>query len=421
MRALSPAVSVLVLGVVVAVAAVGCQTTSAVTGALPIARGEKFFQAKCNACHPGGGQGAGPPIDPALAPTFLERGKMSGRHGVPEAEWDSLLAFLAARLGPAEAVSGVEGAGGATSSTTTGMPGSSGSSGSPAVPPGFSAGVAAPAGPTLPSVPALPGSASTAGVVANTGVDPARGAKFFDARCNRCHPGGRRGVGPALTVAGLPGPLKRAATSGRHDVPADEYDHLLAHLAGKLGAVSGLPLGQMVTPSGGAVPAGQVAGPASATSTAASPAAGAGAAVDTVAGAAFFKAKCQKCHAGGNKITGKALPGSLVPGGTGKHGVPVGEFDGLLAYLLTLGAVRGPAMGNTMVAPGAGAAAALPAAGPLSGGQGNGTVAPVGGPGKAAIPATAGMVPCSCACQCPPGAPPAAIPAACVCQCTCPR
>ena len=34
---------------------------------------------KCNACHPNGGQGAGPPIDVGMAPSFLERGKTSGR------------------------------------------------------------------------------------------------------------------------------------------------------------------------------------------------------------------------------------------------------------------------------------------------------------------------------------------------------
>ena len=46
----------------------------------------------------------GPPIDAGMAPSFLERGKTSGRHAVPEAEWDTLINYLNQRYGAAAVV-----------------------------------------------------------------------------------------------------------------------------------------------------------------------------------------------------------------------------------------------------------------------------------------------------------------------------
>ena len=70
MRALlSP---VVVAGALSAVAiGAGCSTPN--TGAATASRGERFFQTKCNACHPGGGQGAGPPIELSIAPERIGR------------------------------------------------------------------------------------------------------------------------------------------------------------------------------------------------------------------------------------------------------------------------------------------------------------------------------------------------------------
>ncbi len=396
----------------------GCQTPGATVA--PLSRGEKFFRTKCSACHPDGGQGVGPAIDATIAASFLERGKSAGRHGVPEVEWEPLLAFLGERFStqaavPATAVAGAETGAAPPPSTTAAVVGER----------------------------MLGGVGTGAGTGA---VDGARGARWFEARCNKCHPGTGRGVGPALTARSLPGPLKRSPTSGRHDVPPDEFDSLLAYIAGRVGApvptpASGAALAGSAVP-GGVVPATNPIAPAPLGS-APLAATAVSSSVDAAAGAAFFQTKCMKCHLGGRNIVGRTLPGLLQPDVPGKHGVPSAVFESLLSHLVTLGAVRGAAAaapagvsaGTTAPSGPAVAGAASPTGGTVAGGAGcapastAGPTAPGQGataatpvrPTTAPIPAHAGMVPCTCNCQCPPGAPPAALPAACICQCTCPR
>ncbi|MDP2342142.1 MAG: cytochrome c [Deltaproteobacteria bacterium] len=309
---------------------------------------------KCNACHRDGGMG--PPIDAGMAPSFLERGKTSGRHGVPENEFDNLIAYLNQRYGAPAAVA---------TNPATGAP------------------VAAPV---------------VVAAAASTG-DPARGERYFQAKCNRCHPNGARGVGPAVIGAPVPGPLKSAATGGRHDVAPDEYDGLVAYLQKLGGGAAAAPVAA-ATPVAAPVAAAPVA--------AAAPATG-----DPAAGATYWTAKCNKCHPGGNKgvgpaVGGKILPGPLKPAMGGRHDVAPDQFENVLAYLTTLGSIRTGSV-----------ATAAPAATPAPTGT-----APVATPAAATgsgIPINAGMVPCTCNCQCPAGAPPNALPAACICQCTCPR
>jgi cytochrome c2 len=337
---------VVVGGVLVAAAiAVGCSTPGAGSAA-GASRGERFFQTKCNACHPNGGQGAGPPIDVGLAPDFLERGKTSGRHAVPEVDWEPLLGYLNQRFGAGAAVA--------------------------------TGGGAAIAAPTI----------APAAVAAPTG-DAAAGAAYFQTKCAKCHPGGSKIAGRAI-----PGVLVAGGT-GKHGVPADVFNNLMVHLA-MLGAV----------PTGAAQPAQAVtmpmppSQPQPTPSLAVAPSAG-----DAAAGGALFQVKCAKCHPGGAKIAGRAIPGVLVAGGSGKHGVEAAQFENMLSFLVTLGAVRA----------GAGPVAAAP--------QGGMSMPPPPPPAPAAsdgrIPMNAGMVPCTCACQCPPNAPPEAMPAACICQCAC--
>ncbi len=342
------------------VIAVGCSTAGGAGGAANAgSRGEKFFLTKCNACHPNGGQGAGPPIDVSLAPSFLERGKASGRHGVPEAEFDGLIGYMNQRFGAPAGGPAVAVAGG---------------------------GVAAP----VATVPVA---------VASSG-DPARGERYFQAKCNRCHPNGGQGVGPSTLGKPLPGVLKAAATGGRHDVPADEFDGVIAYLqrlgGGSVAPVATQPAVATQPPTATQPPANIAAAPSSG---------------DPAQGGGYYQAKCNKCHPGGNKgigpaVAGKSIPGVLVAGGAGKHGVEGAQFENLLAYLTTLGAVRA----------GGGTVAAAPAQTPVGGATAQ-PQPPAGG----GIPNNAGMVPCTCACQCPPGAPPNALPAACICQCSCPR
>ena len=127
---------------------------------------------------------------------------------------------------------------------------------------------------------------------------------------------------------------------------------------------------------------------------------------DAAAGGTFFQTKCAKCHPNGNKVTGRTIPGVLVAGGSGKHGVPSEQFENLLSYLTTIGAVRA----------GAAPVAAAPTGVPVTT-----TTPPVAPMNNGVIPMNAGMVNCSCACQCPANTPPEALPAACLCQCQCPR
>ena len=282
------------------VVAVGCSTpgggpAGAAAGA---SRGEKFFLTKCNACHKEGGMG--PPIDAGMAPSFLERGKTSGRHAVPEAEWDALIDYVNQRYGAAAVVD----------------------ANPVAVEPGASAVVAAS------TTAAAPG-------------DPARGERYFQAKCNRCHPNGAKGVGPSTIGKPLPGPLKAAATGGRHDVVPDDFDSVVAYLqqlSSGAAAILDAPVSTAATPS--AV-------------VAVAPAAAAG---DPAAGAVYWQAKCNKCHPGGNKgigpaVAGKALPGPLKVGSGGRHDVPADQFENVLAYLTTLGAVRSGSVATTTPTP----------------------------------------------------------------------
>ena len=343
---------VVVGGVLLAAAiAVGCSTPGAGSAA-GASRGERFFQTKCNACHPNGGQGAGPPIDVGLAPDFLERGKTSGRHAVPEVDWEPLLGYLNQRFGAGAAVA----TGGSTAIAATTI--------------------------------------APAAVAAPTG-DAVAGAAYFQTKCAKCHPGGSKIAGRAI-----PGVLVAGGT-GKHGVPADVFNNLMVHLA-MLGAV----------PTGAAQPAQGVPmpmppsppqpSPSPSPSIAVAPSAG-----DAAAGGALFQVKCAKCHPGGAKIVGKTIPGALVSGGSGKHGIEAAQFENMLSFLVTLGAVRAGA-GPVAAAPQGGMSMVPPPPPPP---------APAASDGR--IPMNAGMVPCTCACQCPPNAPPEAMPAACICQCAC--
>lgn len=356
MRTLSSSLGLLLGGTLLAtVIAVGCSTATGAAGAAVAgaSRGERFFRTKCNACHPGGGQGAGPAIDLSIAGDFLERGKISGRHAVPEADWGPLFAYMNTAFGGGAAIAeAVPGAAPVVAAVPT----------------------------TLPATPAVPTMAAVG--------DAAAGAVYFQAKCQKCHPGGSKIAGKAI-----PGVLVKGG-SGKHGVDPAAFDNLMAYLP-SLGAVP-----QAAAPVVAAPPAQP---PPTTTAVATAPAGGGG---DTQAGAAYYQAKCQKCHPGGSKITGKAIPGVLVAGGSGKHGVEAAQFENLLSYLVTIGAVR----------TGGGPVAAGP--------TGTTTVAPPPPPpptGGGTIPTNAGMVNCNCACQCPPGAPPEALPAACICQCSCPR
>jgi len=355
MRSLMSPFAVVVTGALLAISIVaGCSTPN--TGAANPSRGQRFFQTKCNACHPGGGQGAGPPIDLAMAPDFLERGKSSGRHAVPEADWEPLMGHLQQLLG----------------------------AGSPAA--------AAPVAVAGAPAAAAPVAAAPVVVAAAAG-DPAQGQPYFQNKCAKCHPGGNKIVGKTV-----PGVLQSGG-SGKHGIPADQFDNVVAYLT-TIGAVRAGG-----APAAAAQPAPVAVQPAP---VAAQPAATTPASGDAASGGGFFQTKCAKCHPGGNKITGKTVPGVLQAGGSGKHGVPAEHFDNLLAYLTTIGAVR---VGSAPVAaaPTGGTATSTPVAAP--------TTVPNGG----IIPMNAGMVNCSCACQCPANTPQEALPAACLCQCSCPR
>ncbi len=352
---LSSSLLVVVGGVLVAaVIAVGCSTPGPGGASAGASRGERFFLTKCNSCHPNGGQGAGPPIDVGLAPDFLERGKTSGRHAVPEVDWEPLLGYLNQRFGSGAAVA-----------TTT-----------PEATPTTTPAVTTPTTTTAPVA-----------VAAAPAGDAAAGGAFFQTKCAKCHPGGSKITGKAI-----PGVLVSGGT-GKHGVDPTQFDNLLAHLV-TLGAVrtgAAQPAAVVTQPTQPVQPA----QPAVATS-----------AGDAAAGGALFQAKCAKCHPGGAKIAGKTIPGALVSGGSGKHGIEAAQFENMLTFLVTLGAVRAGGGGPVAAAPTNGMSMVAPPPPPPP-------------PADGTIPMNAGMVPCTCACQCPPGAPPEAMPAACMCQCAC--
>ena len=68
---------------------------------------------------------------------------------------------------------------------------------------------------------------------------------------------------------------------------------------------------------------------------------------DVRAGASTYATSCNRCHPGGQAGIAPALVGARLPGPLfvsaqpdGRHGVSAVAWDNLLAYLVTLGAVR---------------------------------------------------------------------------------
>jgi mono/diheme cytochrome c family protein len=249
------------------------------------ANGERYFLGKCNRCHPGGQQGAGPAIDPAVAPTFLQKNGR-GRHGVPGAEWVGLIAYMNTAFSSASV--------GAVATTTT----------------------------TTTTTPVAPMAMTTATAtmpvpvpVASAAPDLATGERVFSARCQKCHPNGQAGVAPDLVGKPLPGPLVVSDAPGRHHVPAAEMGPLLAFVAAR-GAGS-TPVAVATVPVSG----------------------------DVGAGATFYAASCNRCHPGGQAGVAPAVVGARLPGplhvaarSDGRHGVPSDAWNNLMAYLVTLGA-----------------------------------------------------------------------------------
>ena len=101
------------------------------------------------------------------------------------------------------------------------------------------------------------------------GADAARGAKYFAAKCNACHPSGGVGAGPALLGKTPPGPIKKSSAGGRHNVPDDEYESLIAYITPIM--MPGAAAAAVAVPAAATAPA--VAAPAG-TAPAMAPAAG---------------------------------------------------------------------------------------------------------------------------------------------------
>lgn len=123
---------------------------------------------------------------------------------------------------------------------------------------------------TLVVVGAFAGACATGGKGGGGPADPARGQKYFQVKCNSCHPSGGQGAGPALIGKMPPGPLKKSSSGGRHNVPAAEYDSLMAYLTPMMqpqaAAAAAAAAAAPAAPAGGAVaptaPAGAAAAPA---------------------------------------------------------------------------------------------------------------------------------------------------------------
>jgi cytochrome c2 len=203
----------LVLCTFVVVLANACGTSPAGGAGGGAPRGERFFKVKCNGCHPNGGQGAGPAIDATLAPTILERGKASGRHAVPEAEWDELIGYINRQFG-----------GGAAAPVA-------------AAPMAAAPVTAAPvAAAPVAAAPVAAAPVAAAPVAAAPGGDAAAGAAYYQPKCNKCHPGGGQGIGPSVVGKAVPGVLKATNSPGRHNVPQKDLGNLVAYLV-QLGAI----------------------------------------------------------------------------------------------------------------------------------------------------------------------------------------
>src|SRR5688500_13058132 len=90
---------VVFLGGAALAGAAGC-TNRAGGGPPDAARGERYFKAKCNACHPNGNQGAGPALLGKVPPGPLKKSSTGGRHNVPDGDWDSLLMYVTPLMQP---------------------------------------------------------------------------------------------------------------------------------------------------------------------------------------------------------------------------------------------------------------------------------------------------------------------------------
>ena len=112
-----------VVSVVVVVVAVACATGGKGGKGADPARGAKYFQTKCNACHPNGGVGAGPALLGKTPPGPLKKSSAGGRHNVPDDEWDALIAYITPMMVPgAAAAATVPAAAGATTPAATPVP-----------------------------------------------------------------------------------------------------------------------------------------------------------------------------------------------------------------------------------------------------------------------------------------------------------
>ena len=86
---MSPRHVVIGLACVVSLAFLSCTAgKGGPAGPVDAARGQKYFTVKCNACHPSGGQGAGPALVGKAPPGPLKKNNSGGRHNVPDAEWE---------------------------------------------------------------------------------------------------------------------------------------------------------------------------------------------------------------------------------------------------------------------------------------------------------------------------------------------
>jgi len=243
-----------------------------------LAGGGRYFTAKCNKCHPGGKQGAGPAIDPATAPAFLEKNG-SGRHGVPSAEWMGLLTYMNTAFASAAPATAV-----------------------------------AHATPTSPQTQTQ----TTEPVHASTDDTNTVGERVFLARCNKCHPNANAGVAPDLVGKPLPGPLVSSNAPGRHQVPPDELGPLLAFVASRGGGTSAVPV--FVVSQEGDVRAGASFYAASCNKC--HPGGQAGVAPQLV----------------GKRLPGPLVISATIF--DGRHAVPAADWDNLFAYLVTLGVRR---------------------------------------------------------------------------------
>ena len=87
-------------------------------------------------------------------------------------------------------------------------------------------------------------------------ADPARGQKYFQVKCNSCHPNGAQGAGPGLAGKVPPGPLKKSSSGGRHNIPDAEFDSLMAYITPMMQPQAAAAAAAAVAPAGAIAPAG---------------------------------------------------------------------------------------------------------------------------------------------------------------------